>query len=762
MATLDERDGGRLRLARRPAAAARGVARAARQRAACGRALLRDVGPDVGARGARAGAPRARATRASAGASLDALGAVRVAPQREPGDRRRDGGARRAGARRGGPTRSERDLKIGPGGIREAEFFVQSLQLDLGRARRRASAATGTSTALRRLRARGLVTDREGREMADAYLALRRLEHRIQFATGLQTHALPAPRRCSSTRIARSLGFRGGARARAPTLRARARGASRRGFARSRRGRRRSPERRAAGPASAPRSSRASTRATSRGPRVADEPGRPRRRVRRRPTWRVTCSRSRGGPTRPLGATTPRRVPRARAGPARGAVGRRGPGAGRAPPRDVLRARRDARASTPALLADDPRVARRWPPLRRERVPRRGGRRCTPSSPTASSSAAARPTPRGARASRVDEELATLAARGRRDPDAFVGALRRAKAQVPHRGRPGRSRRRARHARRARSRCPRSPTRRSSAMRFALRGARRRAAAPSALAVIAMGKLGGQRDRLRLRPRPLLRLRRRPGERRRRRALRARRAARAAPRRRPARRRAGLRARHAPPAVGQPRAARRLARGVRALPRPANAGTRRRRGAGAGLGAAGAAQGARLRRRRRARRGGHGASPTRAAYERGAPAGRARCITCALRMERELGASGGAARARYDLKLGRGGLVDVEFAAQWLQMKHGARPARPDDRDRGRARRARGLRATSSPRSAARCARGTAAAAAGAAPARAPRDERAAASRRGPRAWRPSRGAWGCATGRGGARPRRCSCATAP
>jgi glutamate-ammonia-ligase adenylyltransferase len=52
-----------------------------------------------------------------------------------------------------------------------------------------------------------------------------------------------------------------------------------------------------------------------------------------------------------------------------------------------------------------------------------------------------------------------------------------------------------------------------------------------------------------------------------------------------------------------------------------------------------------------------------------------------VRMERELAGErgvdplgGGGAqgvRARYDLKLGYGGLVDVEFAVQWLQMKHG-------------------------------------------------------------------------------------------
>ena len=40
--------------------------------------------------------------------------------------------------------------------------------------------------------------------MADAYLALRRLEHRVQFATGVQTHTLPEPGDPLLERIARS------------------------------------------------------------------------------------------------------------------------------------------------------------------------------------------------------------------------------------------------------------------------------------------------------------------------------------------------------------------------------------------------------------------------------------------------------------------------------------------------------------------------------------------------------------------------------
>jgi len=98
------------------------------------------------------------------------------------------------------------DLKIGPGGIREIEFFAQSLQLIWGGIEPRLR-CTNTIDALRRLRASGFVTEREQVQLADSYLFLRRLEHRIQFATGLETHSLPVdPDTCA--RVARSLGYR--------------------------------------------------------------------------------------------------------------------------------------------------------------------------------------------------------------------------------------------------------------------------------------------------------------------------------------------------------------------------------------------------------------------------------------------------------------------------------------------------------------------------------------------------------------------------
>lgn len=58
---------------------------------------------------------------------------------------------------------------------------------------------------------------------------------------------------------------------------------------------------------------------------------------------------------------------------------------------------------------------------------------------------------------------------------------------------------------------------------------------------------------------------------------------------------------------------------------------------------------------------------TRAAYEGGPPSAE-EMHRLRLRMERELGRE---RPERRELKVGRGGLLDIEFLAQWLQMKHG-------------------------------------------------------------------------------------------
>jgi glutamate-ammonia-ligase adenylyltransferase len=82
------------------------------------------------------------------------------------------------------------DVKVGPGGIREIEFFVQALQMVHGRAP--AVRERGTLRALDKLLFAGVVSDAERRALAEAYVFLRRVEHRLQLDGLRQTHALPA------------------------------------------------------------------------------------------------------------------------------------------------------------------------------------------------------------------------------------------------------------------------------------------------------------------------------------------------------------------------------------------------------------------------------------------------------------------------------------------------------------------------------------------------------------------------------------------
>ncbi|MGZ6123766.1 MAG: bifunctional [glutamate--ammonia ligase]-adenylyl-L-tyrosine phosphorylase/[glutamate--ammonia-ligase] adenylyltransferase [Myxococcales bacterium] len=97
------------------------------------------------------------------------------------------------------------DLKLGRGGIREIEFFVQALQLLHG-GRDANLRARGTLKALERLLYAGLISSRDRDELGEAYVVLRRLEHRIQMVAERQTHSLPddPPER---GRLARRAGY---------------------------------------------------------------------------------------------------------------------------------------------------------------------------------------------------------------------------------------------------------------------------------------------------------------------------------------------------------------------------------------------------------------------------------------------------------------------------------------------------------------------------------------------------------------------------
>lgn len=83
------------------------------------------------------------------------------------------------------------DLKLGPGGIREIEFFVQTQQIILG-GRSPSLRVRGTLEALNQLVALGVVTADTARDLKAAYTALRMVEHRVQMLDDEQTHTLPS------------------------------------------------------------------------------------------------------------------------------------------------------------------------------------------------------------------------------------------------------------------------------------------------------------------------------------------------------------------------------------------------------------------------------------------------------------------------------------------------------------------------------------------------------------------------------------------
>ena len=87
--------------------------------------------------------------------------------------------------------RAERDIKLGPGGIREMEFAVQALQISHG-AREPWLREGNTLRALHRLADKGFVPYGEHFALSRAYGYLRRVEHRLQMERNRQTCVLPS------------------------------------------------------------------------------------------------------------------------------------------------------------------------------------------------------------------------------------------------------------------------------------------------------------------------------------------------------------------------------------------------------------------------------------------------------------------------------------------------------------------------------------------------------------------------------------------
>jgi glutamate-ammonia-ligase adenylyltransferase len=101
------------------------------------------------------------------------------------------------------------NVKLGRGGIREIEFLVQVLQLVHGGRDERVRGRGSLST-LKSLTQAGYLPADEGEALMQAYRFLRDVEHKIQIVHQRQTHTVPADERAQET-LARRLGYRGDA-----------------------------------------------------------------------------------------------------------------------------------------------------------------------------------------------------------------------------------------------------------------------------------------------------------------------------------------------------------------------------------------------------------------------------------------------------------------------------------------------------------------------------------------------------------------------
>ncbi|MEU1126401.1 bifunctional [glutamine synthetase] adenylyltransferase/[glutamine synthetase]-adenylyl-L-tyrosine phosphorylase [Streptomyces sp. NPDC005899] len=102
--------------------------------------------------------------------------------------------------------RVDRELKLGPGGLRDVEFAVQLLQLVHGRSDSTLHVGS-TLEALRALADGGYVGRADAAQLDEAYRFLRAMEHRIQLYRLRRTHLVPEEEP-DLRRLGRSLGLR--------------------------------------------------------------------------------------------------------------------------------------------------------------------------------------------------------------------------------------------------------------------------------------------------------------------------------------------------------------------------------------------------------------------------------------------------------------------------------------------------------------------------------------------------------------------------
>ncbi|MGB1133839.1 MAG: hypothetical protein ACPG4O_07400 [bacterium] len=100
---------------------------------------------------------------------------------------------------------SQLNVKLGVGGIREIEFFVQIFQLLYGGIRSELR-EQNTLKALSALTETGVLSAEDGSTLIECYFVLRKFEHRLQMIDEQQIHTLPSTQ-FEQQRFARMMGF---------------------------------------------------------------------------------------------------------------------------------------------------------------------------------------------------------------------------------------------------------------------------------------------------------------------------------------------------------------------------------------------------------------------------------------------------------------------------------------------------------------------------------------------------------------------------
>lgn len=103
-------------------------------------------------------------------------------------------------------NKSERELKLGKGGLRDVEFSVQMLQLVHGRSDVMLR-SPNTMSALESMAIWGYVGREDAATLAQAYRFLRMMEHRLQLYRMQRTHVVPEDE-AALRRLGRSMGYR--------------------------------------------------------------------------------------------------------------------------------------------------------------------------------------------------------------------------------------------------------------------------------------------------------------------------------------------------------------------------------------------------------------------------------------------------------------------------------------------------------------------------------------------------------------------------